>query len=87
VAGLGATIGRIYADEVRGLTVAAWLKTWDQRGVAISPYTQIKGAQRGLAIGIFNSADELHGLQIGVLNRAKNNKGWKQWLPLFNYHK
>ena len=87
VAGVGITIGRIYADEVRGGTVAAWLKTWDQRGVSISPYTQIKGAQRGLAIGIFNTADELHGLQIGVLNRAKNNKGIAQWLPLFNFHK
>jgi hypothetical protein len=55
VAGLGATIGRMYADEVRGVTVAGWLKTWDQRGLSISPYTQIKGAQRGLAIGIFNT--------------------------------
>ncbi|HKP29678.1 MAG TPA: hypothetical protein VJU15_09750 [Gemmatimonadales bacterium] len=87
VAGLGATIGRIYADEVRGVTVAGWLKTWDQRGLSISPYTQIKGAQRGLAIGIFNTADELHGLQIGVLNRAKNNQGIAQWLPLVNFHK
>ena len=87
LAGLGVTAGRIVADNTRGATVAGWLRTWEMRGLAISPYTQIKGQQRGLAIGIFNTADELHGLQIGVLNRAKNNRGIAQWLPLFNFHK
>jgi hypothetical protein len=87
VSGLGLTLGRIVSSETRGATVAGWLKTWDMRGLAISPYTQIKGPQRGLAIGVFNTADELHGLQIGILNRAKNNKGLAQWLPLVNFHK
>jgi hypothetical protein len=42
--------------------------------------------QRGLSIGIFNHADNLHGVQIGVLNFAGNNPEGLKILPLLNVH-
>jgi hypothetical protein len=41
---------------------------------------------RGLAVGIYNSAYELHGFQIGLLNHARNNKPPFRYLPLLNVH-
>ena len=47
----------------------------------------MKGVQRGLTIAIYNHATELHGLQVGVLNRADNNTGAARMLPLVNFHR
>jgi hypothetical protein len=52
--------------------------------VTIAAYNDIRGSQRGLAIGIYNRAEELHGVQIGLLNRADNNKPPFRWLPIVN---
>ena len=49
-------------------------------------FNQVRGTQHGLAIGVFNTADELHGIQIGVLNRARNNRPPFRWLPVVNAH-
>lgn len=38
-------------------------------------------------IGLINSARELHGLQIGLVNHAGNNPAGLRWLPLLNFHK
>jgi hypothetical protein len=40
--------------------------------------------QQGVAIGIFNKARVLDGLQIGLLNYA-GNKTHAKVLPIFNY--
>jgi len=40
----------------------------------------------GLAIGLYNSARVLQGLQIGFLNRAQNNKAPLKVLLLVNLH-
>ena len=37
-------------------------------------------------IGVFNRADNLHGVQIGVLNYAGNNPSGLKWLPGINVH-
>jgi hypothetical protein len=42
--------------------------------------------QTGVTVGIYNSAEVLNGVQIGVLNRAKNNPPGLQWLPILNAH-
>jgi hypothetical protein len=55
------------------------------RGVAISGINAIHGAQRGLTIGILNSASELKGVQIGVINVARDNPGWRRVMPLINW--
>ena len=79
---------KVEADDVRGLIIAA-IRTrvhWDMTGVAIAGYNHIHGVQRGLTIGLYNRAEELHGIQIGLLNYAGNNKGIWRWMPIVNAH-
>ena len=74
-------------EEVNGIAVAGYsVDSHALTGFAISPYNRIRGPQRGLVIGIYNSAYELHGVQIGLINRAKNNKPPFKILPLLNVH-
>jgi len=54
--------------------------------VSISCYNKIHGVQTGLTIGLFNTADELNGVQIGLINIARNNSGLAKVLPFFNAH-
>jgi hypothetical protein len=46
----------------------------------------VAGSQRGLTIGLLNYAKELHGIQLGVLNIAGNNRGLAHVLPVLNLH-
>jgi hypothetical protein len=46
----------------------------------------VRALQVGLAIGVVNDATELHGVQLGVINIARNNRGWRRVLPLLNLH-
>ena len=54
------------------------------RGVNLSAYNDVRGTQRGLAIGLFNYARTLDGVQVGILNYARNKRSAKL-LPLVNY--
>jgi len=40
----------------------------------------------GLAIGLVNYTRNLHGVQLGLLNWAGNNRPWLRLLPLINIH-
>jgi hypothetical protein len=53
-------------------------------GVAVSPWNNVRGEQRGLTIGIFNYARTLHGLQLGLLNYVRSNPKGLRLLPVFN---
>jgi hypothetical protein len=88
ITGVGIGGLAVVADrEIRGLAVAGYsVDSHRLAGVSVSAYNRIRGPQRGLAIGLYNSAYELHGVQIGVLNRAKNNKAPFKILPLLNVH-
>ena len=55
-------------------------------GLSVAAINAFSGSQTGLSLGLFNSADELHGVQIGLLNHAPNNPPWARWLPLVNAH-
>ena len=55
-----------------------------QRGEAFSLGLH---SPRGLAIGIVNFAEELHGAQIGLMNIARNNPSGRQVLPVINWHR
>lgn len=83
VAGLGVVSDR----AIRGLA-AALLKvdTRNLRGVTVAGWTRVRGSQQGLSIALFNQAEELHGVQLGLLNFAGNNHGLTRWLPLVNLH-
>lgn len=85
----GATFGgyRVKAPNIDGLSAAiAMMRTEDLSGVSIAGYNEVRGVQTGLTIGLYNSADQLHGVQIGLLNRAGNNRPPFRWLPFFNAH-
>jgi hypothetical protein len=89
-------------DEIRGLSVGGYMveapefrgaslgivrtRMEELRGFAVSGYNHVTLEQRGLTIGIYNRARELHGVQIGLLNYAGNNRPGLRWLPLINLH-
>jgi hypothetical protein len=54
------------------------------RGVSIAGYNDVRGRQRGLSIGLYNYARVLHGLQLGLINVARNNPPGLRILPLAN---
>lgn len=52
-------------------------------GGALGAFTNVKGAQHGLTIGLFNYARELHGAQLGLIN-VSDNDGNRRVLPLLS---
>jgi hypothetical protein len=74
--------------DVRGLVVAPiyFRITNDGRmkGVNISAVNNVRGTQQGLAIGLFNYARSLDGVQVGILNYAANKRSAKL-LPIVNF--
>lgn len=55
-------------------------------GFSSSAFNYIRGRQVGFSIAIVNYADELEGVQMGLVNYAGNNPKWAQILPLLNMH-
>ncbi len=82
---IAATIGSL---DFTGLAIApAYFRIQPEgtfTGLSISAFNHIRGNQHGLTIGIFNFANRLSGLQLGVLNYNKSNPKWLRLLPLFN---
>lgn len=69
---------------MKGVVFAgAWMKIekGEFTGLSVSSFNQIKGAQHGLAIGIMNFAEELHRVQLGLINIARNNPSGARVLP------
>ena len=55
------------------------------RGVAISPVNYIQGTTHGLTIGIVNYTRQLQGVQLGLLNIARENPTGRRILPFVNW--
>jgi hypothetical protein len=53
-------------------------------GVTISAYNQIRGEQKGVAIGVVNFANKIRGLQFGIINIVKENPKGLRVLPIIN---
>jgi len=70
--GFGTGLYKVDAAVVEGISVAGWNRS--------------RTRHSGLAIGLFNQSEELHGVQIGVLNHAGNNPAPFRWLPVLNLH-
>ena len=51
----------------------------------MSAYNAVSGRQTGLTVGLFNHAEDLCGIQLGLLNHVPSNPAWARWLPLINY--
>ncbi|MEP6730672.1 MAG: hypothetical protein ABJE10_08535 [bacterium] len=87
----GVMIGGIAtgAQEMHGIMLAGAYNKIDKgslRGLAVAPYNDIRGVQHGWAIGVINIADELDGVQVGLLNIARNNPSGRKVLPIVNWH-
>jgi len=78
--------GEVGPSRVGGLSAAAVVEVLDLAGVSVAGYNRVTGVQRGVTIGLFNDARSLHGVQLGVLNRAANNPGAFRLLPVANAH-
>jgi hypothetical protein len=77
----------VEGSSIRGLAISPIrTRTWDLRGVSVAGYNRIKGEQHGLTVGIYNYAKRLHGVQLGLINNARNNRGLLRVLPLVNVH-
>src|SRR5207245_1081398 len=87
ITGLSVAGYRVDSPRVTGVNVAGlYLNTREFSGMSLSAYNRVRGLQRGVTIGIYNSAYVLKGIQVGVLNRAKNNRGIFRILPVLNAH-
>jgi len=83
VAGLGAVAGQ----GIDGLAAAlVKLDTRDLNGIGVSAWNRVRGRQRGLTVGLFNQVENLHGVSLGLLNYAGNNRGLARWTPILNLH-
>ena len=79
-AGLAVVAGRIEGAALS----AGKVMTPDQAGLAISPYNDVRGINRGISIGIYNYARSVSGLQVGLLNYVRDNADGLRLLPLVN---
>src|SRR5690606_23811751 len=85
----GLTVGgfRVKAPNVQGVSGRIIMaRTRNLDGLAIAGYNEVRGVQTGITIGIFNTAEVLNGIQIGLLNHAANNPPPFRWLPILNVH-
>lgn len=77
-------------EDVVGAVVApAYFRVGDGgrfKGASVSAFNYIKGEQHGLAIGILNIARRLNGVQLGLINYARNNPRGLKLLPIINVH-
>lgn len=75
------------SSNITGLSITGgYTRVEDGRlkGVSIGGVNDVRGAQHGLTIGVFNYARSLNGAQIGLVNVAKNNPKWATVLPILN---
>ena len=84
----GLSIGGYKVEAPRGSVMAAsiWkVDVDDFQGLSVAGWNEHDSRMRGLSIGVFNWTEELHGVQVGLLNYAGNNSRFR-WLPFFNAH-
>jgi hypothetical protein len=85
--GVAATLGVLYCgSDFNGVGVSGiFLKSETFRGVSIAGCSS-SYKMFGLSIALYNRTRELHGMQIGLLNYAGNNRKGLRYLPLINMH-
>jgi hypothetical protein len=85
--GLGAAGISVRAGSIRGAALASVLvKARDLRGFSAGAVNYFDEYQAGLSIGIVNYAQRLNGIQLGLINIAKNNASYIKVLPIVNAH-
>ena len=81
---LGATSS--YKGLIKGLVLGTAVISYEIRGVSVGTAGSEFHTVHGVTIGFYNSAKELHGLELGLINHAGNNKGLFKWTPILNFH-
>ena len=80
----------VNGKNIQGLTVTlGMMKVSDKGtfgGLSFAGCNWIKGKQSGLTVGLFNYSWLLDGVQIGLINYARNNPKFMRWLPFINWH-
>lgn len=81
-------LGEANSDKglIKGVAISTAIISSEIWGVAIGTAGTEFQKVRGVTVGFYNSANELHGLQLGVINHAANNKGLFKWTPILNFH-
>jgi hypothetical protein len=82
IGGLGAGAENLTGASIAGGYVR--LEGGVLRGASVAGWNDIRGRQRGLTIGLYNYARDLAGIQIGLLNVARNNPPGLRALPFVN---
>lgn len=82
VGGLGAGAENLTGASIAGGYVR--LEGGVLRGASVAGWNDIRGRQRGLTIGLYNYTRDLSGIQIGLLNVARNNPPGLRILPFVN---
>ena len=71
------------AHDVRGAQAAGFINVaMEVEGVQVAGFINKARRVRGVQISVINSADDLKGFQIGLINRSG-----KRWLPIVNWGK
>lgn len=87
ITGLAVAGASVITPSLTGVSVAGgYTRTEDGplRGAVVSAYNDIRGPQHGLSIGLYNYTRALHGVQLGLINVARNNPDWARVLPVLN---
>jgi hypothetical protein len=71
---------------INGLAIGVFVGAEKVKGVSISLFNSFSKKHYGLSVSVLNKTEELHGMQIGLLNYAGNNPRILRWLPLINFH-
>jgi hypothetical protein len=74
----------VIAEEVEGVSAAGYVRTSALNGLSVAAHNDVRGRQNGVAIGIYNYARELKGVQLGLLNYVRSNPKGLRLLPIFN---
>jgi len=74
-------------NVINGLAIGGFgVNATKMNGLSLAFLLNLFKKQNGISISCFNSADELHGFQFGLLNYAGNNKRLFRWTPFFNFN-
>ncbi len=73
-------------ESLTGLGVGGvHLRARSSEGFLLSAFNHVDNRHTGLSIGLINDVGELHGVQIGLLNRVRTRRGISRVLPLVQF--
>ncbi len=86
IIGLAVSGIRIHAGSITGGAASLVMLADEMRGFNAGCVNYFDGLQVGLSIGIYNYAEHLNGIQIGLVNIANNKSKPFRVLPIVNAH-